>query len=78
MCRFESCQAHKEGLKLPYIDEAVHDDVDDDVGKGTGLELLHNVFAVGDDGAGADVELVGHFFVDIAFGEEDGDFELTG
>ena len=54
--------------QLPDIDEAVDDGVDDDVDEGTGMELVHDVLAVGDGGVGADVQAVGNLLVDEALG----------
>ena len=73
-----SCRTKGGALQFLHADQSAHDNVYDDVGQGTGLEFLHDVLAVGDGGGETDVELVGHFLVDEALGQQDGHLSLAG
>ena len=64
-------------LEFADINKTVHDHIQDDVGKGTCTELVHDVLTMGDDGGEADVELVGNLFVDVTFGKEYRHLHLT-
>ena len=66
------------GALFTQVDVPVHHGVDDDVRERMGVELGHDVFAVGDDRGQADVELVGNLLVDETFGQERHHLNLTG
>ena len=68
----------KDCSQLSHIDESVHHHIDDDVGKGAGMEFFHDVLAMGDGCGDADVEMLGYLLVDESFGKKDGYFDLTG
>ena len=52
------------------VDVAVGDGVDGEGGYAAEAELIHDVFAMGDDGGEADVQFVGNLLVDKTLNNE--------
>ena len=65
-------------LRFPYINQAMYDGIDDDVGQGTRMEFFHDVLAVADDRGVRDGENVGNFLVDAAFCQQPCHFHFAG